>query len=60
MVRCPGCTRIRSAYLRSPKRTSCYHCGARWIRSAVDQAGIIGLQISTFRLAIDGADPSDE
>ena len=39
--------------------TSCYYCGARWMQSGDEQAGMIGWS-SIVRIAIDGAVPSDD
>jgi hypothetical protein len=41
VVRCPICEKNQLAYFQSPRTTSCYYCGARWIQSGEEQAGII-------------------
>jgi hypothetical protein len=43
VVRCPVCTKIQVVFVQGPTRTSCYYCGARWVQSADQQDGIIGL-----------------
>ena len=42
MVRCPVCTKVQLVYVRSPARTTCYYCAARWLQSGDEQDGIIG------------------
>jgi hypothetical protein len=42
VIRCPVCAKLQVVYVRSPSRTSCYYCGARWMQSGADQDGIIG------------------
>ena len=43
MVRCPVCSKAQLVYVRGPRRTSCYYCGARWVQTRDAQEDIIGL-----------------
>jgi hypothetical protein len=40
MVRCPRCESVQVGFLVSPRRTSCYYCGATWLQDESHQMAI--------------------
>jgi hypothetical protein len=44
MVRCPICESVQIGFLVSPRRTSCYYCGATWLQDESHQTGVQGAQ----------------
>lgn len=44
MVRCPVCESVQIGFLVSPRRTSCYYCGATWLQDESQQTGVRGAQ----------------
>lgn len=44
MVICPVCSQMQLAYVKGPKRTACYYCGARWTQQEHEQVGVVPLR----------------
>ena len=44
MVRCPVCKSVQVGFLVSPRRTSCYYCGATWLQDGSDQEAVRATQ----------------
>jgi ribosomal protein S27E len=42
MVRCPICESVQIGFLVSPRRTSCYYCGATWLQDESQQTAVLG------------------
>jgi ribosomal protein S27E len=45
MVRCPICELAQIGFLVSPRRTSCYYCGATWLQDENQQTAVRGTQV---------------
>ena len=47
MVICPVCGEMQLAYVKAPKRTACYYCGARWTQHEDEQVRVVPRRASS-------------